>query len=446
MRKFFAGILFLMCAMAVSAQAPDWVANRPVSSTEYIGIGFAPLSDSDYAKKATQNALSDIATQIALKLENNSLLQRIDVDGKSREMLEDEIRNTAEVWLEGHKLVDSYQGDNKYYVYYSLNKAEYAKIAESRRQSALNTGLDCLFKGRKEEQAANLPQAAMLYVRGLEAVDKWAFMDLTTAVDGRSVNVPIELYEACMGLLGKMSIVTNTVNVEGETFKAISAPLAACLSKDGVVVPNVKLKARFITGAGEISPAIETDYTGTAEFYVTNITSKDEVQEIRIELDESFFNKFPKSWRKVFMSQTLPSAKVTVTLKSTPVTAYFNVSDDHDLEGIEKQLKTLLANNHFAITENPDAAECFIELSSKMDMGDVVTGGVTDLNSYYCSLTLNIYNNATEQLLLKYSVNSVKVLFPSTKSVTQSMNQCNREVMKRVNRELPQRIKKLKFK
>ncbi len=445
MRKIFTGILLTVFCITAAAQAPDWVTNRPVSAKEYVGIGMAPLSDPDYVKKASQNALADIATQISLKLENNSLMQRIDVDGKSREMLEDEIRNSAEAWIEGHELVDSYQSADRYYVYYTLNRAAYAKKAETRRQQALRTGLDYLQKGRWEEESMNLSQAAMLYVKGLEAVEPWTFMDLTTKMDGQTVNVPIELYDACVNLLGGMAITTNVVNLEGEVFKAVATPLAACLSRNGAVVPNVRLKAYFAKGDGVISPAIETDYTGTAEFYVSNITSKEEIQEVRIEMDESFFGKFPEVYRQLFMNQTLPSAKITISLKAAPVTAYFYVKEQHDIEGIEDRIKTILTNNHFAVTDNTEEADCFIELSTKMDMGEVVTGGVSDLNSYYCSLTLNFYNNRTEQLVLDYSVNNVKVLLPVTKSVKESFSACAREVMKRVNRELPNQIKKLKI-
>ncbi len=445
MRKIIAVILFTICGLTAFAQAPEWVSKRPVSQKEYVGIGIAPLSDPDYLKKASQNALADIASQISLKLENNSLLQRIDVDGKSREMLEDEIHNSAEAWLEGQELVDSYQSESNYYVYYTLNKAKYAKNAEKRRTQAVSTGLDYLQKGINEENAMNLSQAAMLYVKGLEAVEPWAFMDLTTVVDGETVNVPIELYDACVNLLGGMAITTNAANVDGELFKPVSTPLAACLSKNGAVVPNVKLKASFVTGEGVISPAIETDYSGTAEFYVSNITSKERIQEIHIGVDESFFTKLPEVYRDLFLNQTLPSAKITVVLKEAPVSAYFFVKEENDLEGIEGRIKTMLTNSHFAFTDNTDEAVCFVELSSKLDVGDVVTGGVTDLSTCYCTLVVNFYDNRTEQLLLTYSVNNLKVLYPATKSMTETMSMCIREVMKRVNRELPNQIKKLKI-
>ena len=73
MRKVILGLLLsICCVFHAEAQAPEWVTQRPTSSDAYIGIGVASLSDNDYIKKATQSALSDIVSQIAVKLENNS--------------------------------------------------------------------------------------------------------------------------------------------------------------------------------------------------------------------------------------------------------------------------------------------------------------------------------------------------------------------------------------
>ena len=100
MRKIILGLLLSICSVFhAEAQAPDWVTQRPTSSDAYIGIGVASLSETDYMKKATQNALLDIVSQIAVKLENNSFLHRVDVDGKTREMLEDKIHSSMVAWL-----------------------------------------------------------------------------------------------------------------------------------------------------------------------------------------------------------------------------------------------------------------------------------------------------------------------------------------------------------
>ena len=82
----FARVLSVLVAMLGAiqcmAQAPAWVTQRPISDKEYIGIGIAGLSDDDYMKVAAQNALADIASQVATKVENESFLHTVDVDGK----------------------------------------------------------------------------------------------------------------------------------------------------------------------------------------------------------------------------------------------------------------------------------------------------------------------------------------------------------------------------
>ncbi|MBQ2779549.1 MAG: LPP20 family lipoprotein [Bacteroidaceae bacterium] len=439
-------ILFLMLVitsiMNATAQAPKWVTERPTSEKEYIGIGVANISDDDYMQTASQNALADIASQIATKVENESFMHTIDVDGKSRQLFEDKILNKVAAWIEGAKLKDSYQSDEKYYVYYTLDKKEHKKNSDARRSQAIEKGLDHLNKGRAAEEAMNLSQALLLYGKGLEAVEPWLFMNLSTTQGGRTIDIPTELYNAYINVFSGMAITTNTTNVEGESFKAIRLPIAGCLSRGGVVVPNVKLNAKFVKGSGEVTPSIETDYNGTAEFYITNITSKEPIQEVRITIDESFTEALPQSYKQLLQNQTWPQAKVTVTLTRSATTAFLYLNEQNDLEGIERHAGKILANNHFTLTEDPDAAECFIDLSTTMELGETVKGKY-DLNACYCTIVIKIYNNSNQQLLLDYSENRVKVLVPTNKSAEETISMCINEVMKRVKRNLPNKMKKM---
>lgn len=436
----------LFCVFAtLFAQEPDWVKNHPISQDEYIGVGMAALSEPDYMQKAAQQALSDMATQIALKVENNSFLHTVDVDGHARQLFEDKIQTSLAAWLEGQQLKDSYRSERNYYVLYTLSKKDYQTNVEERRRQVASTGYHFLLEGIQAESIMDLPRAVELYAKGLQQVEPWIFLNLEVDEDGKRVNVANELYTSLTKVFSGLALTTNVVQVEGEPFKAVPTPIAGCLSRGGVVVPGVKLRACFVKGGGELTPAIVTDYNGTSEFYITNITSKEAIQEVRIAIDDSFLASLPTTYVALLHQQAWPSAKVTVTLKSQPVLAYFYVKDDHDLEGIERNLRSLLVNNYFSLTEDPDEAICFIELASSIEMGSVVPGTTTDLNSCLCSLELKFYNNKSEQLLLNYSVNRIKVLTPVNKSAEQSMAMCVREVMKRVNRELPAQLKKVNF-
>lgn len=434
----------VFCTTYTVAQTPSWVNKRPVSEKEYIGIGMANTSDSNYIEIAKTNAYADIASQIATKVDKEAFMQTVDLDGKSRELFEEKVKNSMTAWIEGIEIKDSHTGNGKYYVYCTLDKKEYKKNADARKKEAIDKGLDYLKKGQEAESLMNLSQAALLYAQGLEYVEPWIFMDLTTTIKGQKTNIPSELYNSYINVFSGMAITTNTSNIEAETFKNINIPVAACLSKNGEVIPNVKLKATFVNGDGTITPAIATDYNGTAEFYITNILSNENIQEIRIGIDDSFISSLPESYREIIGSNNFPAAKVTIVLAKGATTAFINVNDQNDLEGIERHISNILSEKYFKISEDPDAADCFVDISTKLDMGEVVTG-TYNLNTCYCTLIIKIYNNQTQEFLMEYSLNNVKVLSPEHNSVEETISMCIREVMKRAKRELPNKLNKMKI-
>lgn len=434
--------LWLLGSLALIAQQPAWVTSHPTEDNAYIGIGFATLDEPNYIQKATQNALNDIALQIATRIESNSFMHTVDIDGKSKELFEDQIRSSVVSYLEGQKLVDSYQNERNYYVYYSLDKATYENSTQKHKRAAISTGLDYYNKARKALESNSLVTAVQLLGKGLEAISPWLFMDLSTSVDGNRFDIPAELYNAYIQVFDGLTITVNQLNIEGEAFKPIKAPIAGCLSRNGSVIPNVKLKAEFVMGSGEITPPAATDYNGTSEFYVTNITSKASVQEIHISIDDSFITDLPVSYRQLIKKQSWPSAKITISLAPQQVTAYLNVSNS-DLSSCEKQITAILANQHFTMTEDPDNAKLFIDLSTSLELGGVIPGDMYDLNECLCGLALKIYNNENTALLLNYVVDRIRVLSPANKTPEQTEMMCVRELMKRVKRELPKQIKNL---
>ena len=95
------------------------------------------------------------------------------------------------------------------------------------------------------------------------------------------------------------------------------------------------------------------------------------------------------------------------------------------------------------MTEDPDNATLFIDLSTTLELGGVVASDLYDLNECLCGLVLKIYDNKSTSLLLNYVVDRVRVLSPVNKTPEQTEMMCVRELMKRVKRELPKKIKGL---
>ena len=61
-----------------TVERPSWVDSRPVTGAYYVGIGVAPKSSPDPLESAKKNALNDLASEISVTVEGNSLLYTLD--------------------------------------------------------------------------------------------------------------------------------------------------------------------------------------------------------------------------------------------------------------------------------------------------------------------------------------------------------------------------------
>lgn len=438
-------VLFLFCILAgmadMIAGEPEWIRMRPVKEGKYVGIGMAPVSDADFQNKAATNALLDIASQIRVGIESTSFMQTVDVDGRSKEFFEEKVKSSVASNLQGHELKDTYKSSTFYYVYYELDKKKYEKFVDEQTRKGTDIGLDYYLKGRQLEESHSYADAMKLYARGLEAIEPYMYLDLVTVLDGSRFDVAAELYDSFVGVFSGFRLVQNVTEIGVEAFKPSGEALAVCLSRNGEVVPNMEMTASFASGDGALTPDVKTDATGTAVFYVTNVTSRQPVQNVDVSIDKDFIDELPETYRDMVDTSSWPQATFTLVLVNKDYTAYF-MTESSDLKDCERQVRGMLANNNVVLTEDT-SAQLFITLSTTMEVGGVVQGELYDMNECFCSLELKIHNNHEQTQLLDFSVSDVRVLVPADRSEAQTKAACTRELMKRVNARLPKELKKL---
>lgn len=124
--------------------------------------------------------------------------------------------------------------------------------------------------------------------------------------------------------------------------------------------------------------------------------------------------------------------------------AYLYINEDNSLTGIEQQVGKVLVNNNVNFIDEPHKADYFVELKSSFEMDDPITSGIYNVNPCYVQLTLKFYDNKTQKLLLEYTTDEVKVMIPTNRTYRQTVSICINEIMKRVNKSLPEKLMLLK--
>ena len=426
---------------------PDWVKQHPVSGLSYIGIGMAEISEGDYQQKAKQNALSDLVSEIQVVIAANSLLNTLEDDGNVKQTFAESIRTEARAEIENFRLVDSWRSDNEYWVYYELNKGDYAALVEARRQKAIRNGFDFWYKGHITLQQGDLMTAIELFSNGMEAIRPVLNQELFCSYEGKTINLATELYAALAGVFDGITIVLNPATVSVTPFQGIREPIAIGVYRNGNPLRNIRLKAEFVSGSGDLSSMSPTDESGVAALYVRNITSKQAQQEIGISLIDDVFSLFRKgSYAALFkqMLSSLPGAMLTINTVQTQTSAYVR-SAQSDIEAVERTVKSLLNNHFFNVVASPSEADIIVTLDNKCRKGNTVPGELYNFIEFFSTLGIKIENNRTGQTMLNYSINDERTLVPENKSASQGKNMAARELIKRLNREFARELKKITF-
>lgn len=445
MKRLFLLTIAYLCVIMTSManDLPKWVEKRPVSDKDYIGISSASLSVENYSDVARMSALNEIATQISVKIESNTFLNTVDIDGLAKQQFEQNIEESLVAHLSGYELVDTYQSSTDYFVFYKLNKEVYKKYIDEKKKGAIQEGLDLFAKGKQSENNGDISVALSLYSKGMEVVEPYLSLELDGMYGGRYVNVASELFTAAKSIFSGMAITSNVSQLSVQSLKTVKEPVAVCLSKNGVVLPNVLMNAKFVSGTGAITPSVKTDHTGTAIFYVTNVTAKDDVQTLNITIDKSFIEQLPHTFRSLIPISSLPTHKVTLAVTDPVKTAFFNVGTN-DIPECERLVRSIFVNNHFEVIENA-SADLFIQYSTEFRVGNEIDGQMYRMNECFCSMSIKIYNNKTQGLLGEYAIPDLRVLIPIDRSSDQVNNQCAREMMKQFRVRLPAILKNIKL-
>lgn len=134
-------------------KAPLWVSSRPNNGFKYIGIGVADKSKSStYQMEAKKNALYDLASEIKVDISSNSVLYTVQNNNNFNENFNSLIKLSNSDNIEGYSLVDSYENDKQYWVYYQLDKQEYANLKAAKKQQTVTKAANLIASSYADEQ------------------------------------------------------------------------------------------------------------------------------------------------------------------------------------------------------------------------------------------------------------------------------------------------------
>lgn len=365
------------------SQKPDWVAQRPVSSQYYVGIGYASklTHPADYQQIAKKNALNDLVGEIKVTVSTNSILSQFQNNQDFRQQFAAYTRITAQASVEDFQVVDSWENKEDYWIYYRLSKSEYEAARKRRLQRAINQSLDYLERSDQLSNKNQFMQKLRMRIKALAVLQNYLNEDVETWYKDKKVYLVNEIMSLMQDQLYLLQVRAEVNQLKAKVGKPLQHPFGVKVwlsdtSRDKVMVPFVPLTMQVEQGKMDFGPGTVTGQDGEASFSIARILAKDPVQQLRVRVDMEAISKtdsLASTLRNILMSLDAPGTNIRLLVE--PIRVYMNSNELNlgkkmEFNIVEPALKKSLAESGCEFVTMPAEADYEIRMQSNTtDLG-----------------------------------------------------------------------------
>ncbi len=456
--KNIAGILcILLCGFTLHLQAnvlsserrnkkPDWVENHPVNPDYYFGIGMAQKSNKNYLQIAKNNALQDLTSEISVQITGTSSLKQMATNDEMVSEYESNTRLKIREELENHELVDTWEDDEEYWVYYRLSKSTYQMAKQEKITRAKNKSLQHYNDARKAENSLNIGNAIRFYLEAFKAVYDYLNEDLTVLLEDGKKDLPNEIYSSYFRLLDNIELKARPDELHVTILKPVSDEIeVSALYKGKGNITNLPLEAAFEKGDGNITKSAITGNNGKARFNINQVTSKTSNQSILFSFDlPSYFEDEDNEMVTSLFYKENSIASTRILLDVEGLTAKLNAEETifghpSDERSFENEIRRFLTSNYFSMSEdNPDV---MIELTIDTKKGDYKPQ--FKIFSTITAVNISFINAKNNEVILTEGFNNLRST--STQSFEDAADKAARMVVQKLIANVTPKLKKYNF-
>ncbi len=342
---------------------PDWAYNRPIDGSYYIGIGSAnKLSfPSDYSIIAKKNALTDMSSEITVKVSGESFYHTIDRNKEYSEEFQSMIRSTFKEEIENYEIVDSWENDREFWIFTRISKAKHTQLKSEKKTAILdeayqnyNQALDYSTNG-KPADALDLLSNALLGMK-----EYWAESNLYNA-GSESIHLDNTIYNEIRSICSGIELKVNT-NQLALTYKnGYSNQLSVAVKKDDLYLSGIPIRYKFSNAPYSLPKVLFTNSEGLVTIHSENFNGQRTGFQLDVWVDyEDLLENQSSAEMSGMLLESINRNKMTVPISIALPSVYFAPLED-SVSALVKTMKNELQKNGFSVVSDAEIAD--LELS-----------------------------------------------------------------------------------
>ncbi|MHB2152979.1 LPP20 family lipoprotein [Calditrichota bacterium GD2] len=410
--KITSFVILLTALVFAQKSRPDWIENRPLVKGYYVGIGYASKIEhpTDYHKVAMDNALSNLASEIQINISSQTVQKVLERAGILQDEFKSYVQSSTKAELEGYELVDKWENDLEYWVYYRLSREKYEALKNARLAKARALAVDMLQRARSAEENGKIDRALLFYFQALPPIEKYLGEPLQTEINGQQVFLFNEIYSSLQRILSEIKLQALNPQLKGKLGQPVSQPLTVKATRSDLPVQNLPIAFAFVRGAGDLIKEAFTDARGEAHSRILKINANDNLQivvaDLAIEKSISQTNLSPLL-KGITNTLVRPSTRFMINVSG--LTAYIesqevNLGRTVEIKQLEPALKNILSDKGFTFSDSPVDVDFIIKIKATARKGAEMYG----LYSSFVNLTFSVIDMRSGQEIYKNVLENVK--------------------------------------
>lgn len=377
-----------------SAPQPDWVRSRPIVPGYYIGIGWAQKTGNvhQYQQTARQNALADLAGEISINISSSSVLHAFESSLGFKEDFSSTIKARTQQELEGYEIIDTWDDQDNYWVYYRLSAARHQEIKERRRDDAASLSAGLFENALKSREEGELRNSLVQMISSLEAIKNYFDDPLPVEFRGRKVQLGNELYNELSSTISQIEITPSRRETEVKRGQEVTSSqlMFTVAGKSGKPVAGFPVVADYSERPIRNNKA-RSGRDGLVNFHIDGVRSSRSFEVFRVSADmEAILSEATSDpvIRRLIRRFSLPGAEIRINILS-PVIALKareeNLGEELSAGTLGESFRKKAVEAGYVIVDSTSKADYMVRInastSSEGEKGiyhnAVLTGNVT---------------------------------------------------------------------
>ena len=282
-------LLFLLeLKICQGATIPAWVNQRPRMPDYYIGIGMSKKDVKDYQTRAKSDALLDLAQEISVAVSGTFVQNIVEKTGLSEAMVRSEIRLSSKAHISEHQLMDQWEDDDVYWVYYRLSKKRYRQLRDRDRSTASKLAADMFRRALLAGDDHKIVSALRFDYEALQQLSDFLGESIEADINGRTLFLGNAIYAHLQGLMTAIQLSSERpilpVLIDATRSEQV-AVIANAATDDQKQVGIAKLPLTFSFPWRSNKTTQHTDQSGRAVCEVGSVPGSENGPAVHVSID-----------------------------------------------------------------------------------------------------------------------------------------------------------------